>query len=111
MPDVDIVLASLRDPYLFRLADGRFGVVATRTARGGAPDGSERDAMLFATSDDLLSFERFGLLHLAVDSGVRNPSVVFDPTAARYVVRWHDDAGLPRHAFLSLIHISEPTRP
>lgn len=109
MPDVDIVLASLRDPYLFRLADGRFGVVATRTARGGAPDGSERDAMLFATSDDLLSFERFGLLHLAVDSGVRNPSVVFDPTAARYVVRWHDDAGLPRHAFCDDIEAAART--
>ena len=109
MPDVDIVLASLRDPYLFRLADGRFGVVATRTARGGAPDGSERDAMLFATSDDLLSFERFGLLHLAVDSGVHNPSVVFDPTAARYVVRWHDDAGLPRHAFCDDIEAAART--
>lgn len=99
MPDVDIALASLRDPYLFRLADGRFGIVATRTSRGGAPDGSERDAMLFATSDDLLSFERFGLLRLAVDGGVCNPSVVFDPTAARYVVRWCDDAGSPHHAF------------
>lgn len=99
MPDVDIALASLRDPYLFRLADGRFGIVATRTSRGGAPDGSERDAMLFATSNDLLSFERFGLLRLAVDGGVRNPSVVFDPTVARYVVRWCDDAGSPRHAF------------
>lgn len=109
MPDVDIALASLRDPYLFRLADGRFGIVATRTARGGAPDGSERDAMLFATSDDLLSFERFGLLRLAVDGGVRNPSVVFDPTAARYVVRWHDDAGLPRHAFCDDIEAAART--
>lgn len=98
MPDVDVALASLRDPYLFRLADGRFGVVATRTARGGAPDGSERDAMLFAVSDDLLSYERFGLLRVAVDDGVHRPCVMFDPEAGRYVVRWRDDAGEPRHA-------------
>lgn len=99
MPDVDIALASLRDPYLFRLADGRFGVVATRTARGGGSDGSERDAMLFSTSDDLLSFDHFGLLHLAVDGSVRHPSVMFDPIAARYVVRWRDDEGVAYHAF------------
>lgn len=98
MPDVDIALTSLADPYLFRLADGRFGIVATRTRRGGEPDGSERDAMLLATSDDLLSYERYGLLHVATDAGVHRPSVMFDATAGRYVVRWHDDGGTARYA-------------
>ena len=41
MPGVDITLKSLKDPFLFRLADGRFGIAATRTDRGGAPDGSD----------------------------------------------------------------------
>lgn len=34
MPGIDITLKSLKDPYLFRLADGRFALAATRTARG-----------------------------------------------------------------------------
>ena len=60
MPGVDIVLKSLKDPFLFRLADGRFGIAATRTDRGGAPDGSERSAFLVAVSRDLTSFEQLG---------------------------------------------------
>lgn len=49
MPGVDIELKSLKDPHLFRLASGRFAVAATRTARGGGADGSERSAFLLAT--------------------------------------------------------------
>ena len=51
MPGIDITLKSLKNPYLFRLADGRFALAATRTARGGEPDGSERSAFLLAVSD------------------------------------------------------------
>ena len=39
-----------QNPFLFRLADGRFAIAATRTARGGEPDGSERSAFLLAIS-------------------------------------------------------------
>lgn len=46
MPGMDITLKSLKNPFLFRLADGRFAIAATRTARGGEPDGSERSAFL-----------------------------------------------------------------
>lgn len=93
MPGVDITLKSLRDPYLFRLAEGGFGVVATRTNRGGEPDGSERSAFLLAVSRDLTAYTQLGLVRIATDGGVNRPAVVFDENAARYVISWHDDTG------------------
>ena len=93
MPGVDITLKSLRDPYLFRLAEGGFGVVATRTNRGGEPDGSERSAFLLAVSRDLTAYTQLGLVRIATDGGVNRPAVVFDEHAARYVISWQDDAG------------------
>ena len=93
MPGVDITLKSLRDPYLFRLAEGGFGVVATRTNRGGEPDGSERSAFLLAVSRDLTAYTQLGLVRIATDGGVNRPVVVFDENAARYVISWHDDTG------------------
>lgn len=93
MPGVDITLKSLRDPYLFRLAEGGFGVVATRTNRGGEPDSSERSAFLLAVSRDLTAYTQLGLVRIATDGGVNRPAVVFDENAARYVISWHDDTG------------------
>lgn len=98
MPGVDITLKSLRDPYLFRLAEGGFGVVATRTNRGGEPDGSERSAFLLAVSRDLTAYTQLGLVRIATDGGVNRPAVVFDENAARYVISWHDDTGVSHGA-------------
>ncbi len=93
MPGIDITLKSLKDPYLFRLADGRFALAATRTARGGAPDGSERSAFLLALSDDLTAFTQLGLVMLRTGGGVNRPSVAFDADASRYVISWISDDG------------------
>ena len=93
MPDVDITLKSLADPYLFRLKDGRFGVAATRTSRGGDPDGSESSAFLLAVSDDLTSYEQLGMVRLDTVAGVHRPRVEYDDRAACYVIRWNNDAG------------------
>ena len=76
MPGIDITLKSLKDPYLFRLADGRFALAATRTARGGAPDGSERSAFLLALSDDLTAFTQLGLVMLRKLWYRRNPAIL-----------------------------------
>ena len=105
MPGVDIELKSLKDPHLFRLASGRFAVAATRTARGGGADGSERSAFLLATSRDLTSYDQRGLVLLGPTSGVHRPTVIYNDAERRYVIRWHDDDGHAMRAVLSLIHI------
>lgn len=95
MPGVDITLKSLKDPFLFRLADGRFGIAATRTDRGGAPDGSEKSAFLLAVSHDMTAFDQLGLVTLRTRGGVNRPSVAYDAATACYVVSWTGDDGRP----------------
>ena len=73
MPGVDITLKSLKDPFLFRLADGRFGIASTRTARGGEPDGSEKSAFLLAVSHDMTAFDQLGLVTLCTRGGGQSP--------------------------------------
>lgn len=90
-------LRSLRDPHLFYLADGGFGTVATRTARGGAADGTQSNRLLFARSADLLTYQEVGLVDVGVTSGVNDPAVVFDTASNRYVVTWTSDAGAPMY--------------
>ncbi|WP_250443050.1 family 43 glycosylhydrolase [Actinotalea sp. C106] len=91
------ILRSLRDPHVFYLADGSFGVVATRTARGGGSDGTQSGQMLLARSTDLLSYEEVGMVDLGVSGGVNGPAVVWDSAAERYVVTWTSDAGRPSY--------------
>ena len=98
MPGMDITLKSLKNPFLFRLADGRFAIAATRTARGGEPDGSERSAFLLAISDDLTAFDQRGLVLLRTAGGVNRPSVAFDASDACYIVSWTGDDGKARTA-------------
>ncbi|WP_164861503.1 family 43 glycosylhydrolase [Microbacterium sp. CPCC 204701] len=87
------ILRSLRNPHIFYLADGDFGIVATRTARGGSSDGTQSSRLLFARSADLLSYEEVGLVDVGVTSGVNEPAVIFDTASDRYVVTWTSDAG------------------
>ncbi|WEV42666.1 family 43 glycosylhydrolase [Bifidobacterium sp. ESL0682] len=101
MPDVDITLKSLKDPYLFRLPNADYGIVATRTARGGGSDGSERSSFLLARSSDLLSFEQLGMVVLDTDNGVHHPQVAALGDTGEYAISWHNDAGKPCTAHVS----------
>ncbi|WP_062517332.1 family 43 glycosylhydrolase [Demequina gelatinilytica] len=92
------IMRSLVDPHLFRTRDGGFGVVATRVARGGAADGTERSSVLVATSPDLLAYTELGLLDLGVTDGVHRPAALYDAENGTYLVSWTDDAGEARHA-------------
>ncbi|MFC3689309.1 family 43 glycosylhydrolase [Aquipuribacter hungaricus] len=87
------IIRSLRDPHAFYLADGTFGVVATRTVRDGGRDAVQASSMLLARSTDLRTYDEVGLVDLGVTSGVNQPAVVFDTAAQRYVVSWTSDAG------------------
>lgn len=93
MPGEDIELKNLRDPYLFRLSNHQFGIAATRTERGGRPDGSERSAFLLAVSKNLTSFDQLGLVKLDTDNGVHHPHVEYDPSVDAYRISWSDDDG------------------
>lgn len=102
----DTVLKSLKDPYIFRMGDGTFGIVCTRTALGGQSDGSERDSLLFVTSDDLLTFTQWGQLHFDTTDGVHRPAARFREDEEDYEITWVNDDGHVCHAILG-----DPTEP
>ncbi|QIG39630.1 family 43 glycosylhydrolase [Microbacterium sp. 4R-513] len=103
----DSIIRSLRNPHLFYLADGGYGIVATRTARGGTSDGTQTSSLLFAKSSDLLSYQEVGFVNLGVTSGVNEPAVVWDSASSRYVVSWTSDAGAPYYTtFTDLADVS-----
>lgn len=115
MPGVDLTLKTLKDPFLFRLRDGRFAIAATRTGREGAPDGSERSSFLLAVSHDLTSFSQLGMVRLPTDHGVSHPSVAFNRSSGEYLVIWLDDEGTMRGAktmdIMSAAESDDPLEP
>jgi len=91
------LIRSLKDPALFTLADGSYGIVSTRIARGGGADGTQANSVLVATSSDLRSFDEIGLLELDEAGGVNRPAAVYDSAADAYRVSWTTDSGAERH--------------
>ena len=55
---------SLKNPFLFPMRDGGYGVLAVRIPADGGDDESSRGSVLFWTSKDLLSYREVGLLGL-----------------------------------------------
>ena len=91
------LIRSLKDPAVFALPDGGYGIVTTRIARGGGSDGTQANAVLVATSNDLRSYEEIGLLELDEAGGVNRPSAVYDSADGVYRVSWTTDSGAARH--------------
>ncbi|WP_438434806.1 family 43 glycosylhydrolase [Gorillibacterium sp. sgz500922] len=84
---------SLKEPYLFRLADGTFGVVAVRTEADGQRDAQSQGAVLFFASKDLLHYEEVGLIALKADAYAVKVVCDYDEAEKMYVLRWCDEDG------------------
>lgn len=90
---LDIVeTRTLRDPYVFALADGGYGVLATRTLANGDIDPAHRGTPLLFTSTDLADYKPAGFLDLGVSAAV-DPRAVWDSAADVYRVTWKDAQG------------------
>ncbi|HKM04044.1 MAG TPA: family 43 glycosylhydrolase [Lachnospiraceae bacterium] len=55
---------SMKNPFLFTMKDGNFGVIAVRIEPDGNGDESSRGKVLLFTSNDLLQYEEHTLLEL-----------------------------------------------
>ena len=64
---------SLRNPWIFGMSDGSFGVIARRIEADGSPDESAKGKLLFFTSEDLLRYQEHGLL---LEVGNLSPDIV-----------------------------------
>ncbi|WP_238915779.1 family 43 glycosylhydrolase [Clostridium sp. YIM B02555] len=84
---------SLKNPYLFYLADGTFGVIAIRTEAEGENDEQSKGRVLLFTSEDLLQYEEIGLIDLKGDTYVSDIKCHYDEDKKVYVICWSDENG------------------
>ncbi len=83
---------SLKNPFLFTMKDGSFGVVAVRILADGDDDSSSKGSVLLWTSDDLLIYKEEGLLALC-DCFIDSISCVYDKTMDTYRLCWTNANG------------------
>lgn len=79
----------LRDPYLFELMGGGYGVIAARADAAGNEDPTDGSVMVF-TSEDLDVFELVGYLALDTEA-VYEPACVYEN--GTYTVTWSNAGG------------------
>ncbi|NLY43957.1 MAG: family 43 glycosylhydrolase [Clostridiaceae bacterium] len=82
------ITKKLRNPYIFRMEDGNFGIIATRISEDNTQDARERSSVLLFTSKDLISYEEVGLVSLNTTETVNNPRCEFDPSTQEYRIEW-----------------------
>jgi len=84
---------SMKNPYIFYMADGTFGVVAVRIEPDGGDDKQSKGKVLLFTSSDLLQYKELGLIDLKGDIYVNDVSCQYDEEKKAYIIRWSDDNG------------------
>jgi len=103
---------TLRNPYLFQLADGSYGVVALRTEPNGEFDEQSKGRILFFKSADLLQYEEVGLIDLKCNKYVTDVSCAYDPERGLYIICWCDeDRNYYRNYITDLTNLDSATLP
>lgn len=92
---------SLKNPYLFNMPDGSFGVIAVRIEAYGENDAQSKGCALLFTSTDLLQYEEKGLVDLKGDTFLNDVVCEYDEESKGYVIRWSDEKGNYYQNFLS----------
>ena len=69
---------SLKNPCLFEMADGTFGVIAERIETDGSDDESAKGKLLLFTSADLVRYQEKGLLDLGMGKTIEDAVCSYD---------------------------------
>lgn len=88
-----IIEKGLKNPYLFRTAEGAFGITAVRVSKEGGADVESKGDILLWTSEDLISFEYRGLIKLHEEFYVREAVCEYNGLENQYDIHWQSDAG------------------
>ena len=83
---------SLKNPWLFTLPDGRFGVAGIRIQGDGGEDQESRGCVVLFISKDLLEYEELGLLKLGTEY-VERIFVYCVPESRQLRLIWQEQSG------------------
>lgn len=105
---------SLKNPYIFYMADGNFGVVSIRIEADGGNDKESLGKVLLFISSDLLQYKEVGLIDLKGNTYVEDVCCEYDEEKKTYVIKWCDAKGNYYKNFIadimSLTNASLPER-
>ena len=84
---------SLKNPWLFQMADGAFGILAVRTEADGSEDEESRGKLLLFISKDLVRYHEEELLDLNTGVYVEDAVCRYDADKGCYCLKWKDTQG------------------
>ena len=84
---------SLKNPWLFQMADGAFGILAVRTEADGSEDEESRGKLLLFISKDLVRYHEEELLDLNTGVYVEDAVCRYDADKGCYCLKWKDAQG------------------
>jgi len=91
--DGRLLAKTLKQPYIFAMRDGAFGILAIRTTNMGEADPESRGSVLAFTSRDLIHYEEQGLINLGGDVYVADVVCAYNPEQDHYTIQWRDESG------------------
>jgi GH43 family beta-xylosidase len=94
---------SLKNPYIFYLADSTFGILAVRTEADGKNDEESRGRVILFTSVDLLEYKEIGLIDLKKDAYISDVACQYDNEKKTYIIYWSDEEGNYYKNFITYI--------
>lgn len=84
---------NLKNPWLFFMEDGGFGVLAQRILPDGTEDVTSAGKLLLFTSKDLIYYQEEALLDLGCDAAVEDAICTYCGKNKHYLLMWKDKEG------------------
>lgn len=86
--DNTIQTKGLRDPWVFQMADGSYGILAVRVKQEGSGDEESFGKVLHWNTKDFMTFEYAGLLDMETEEEIKNVTCIYDQSAGKYHMEW-----------------------
>lgn len=89
---------NLKNPYVFAMADGGYGIICVRTdssdeKMANAQDSLSRGKALLFTTKDFIHYDEVGLVDLKKNVFVSDIICDYDSSSRKYILRWSDTEG------------------
>ena len=95
---------SLKNPWIFSMEKGGWGIAAVRTGAEGDRDPDSEGCILLFTSRDLVHYEETGLFRLQESGYIEEVRCVYEEEERRYKVCWRGEAGGWREGLYDLLN-------